>query len=61
MFELSSRAGSVSFDSLQIIKSADQTVDVIGNLNVADGSGVCPRVCLSSGLSGCLQVRRVIS
>ena len=36
MFKLSSRAGSVSIDGVQIIKSADQTVDAIDN--VADDS-----------------------
>lgn len=62
MFKLSSRAaGSVNCDSIQIINSADQTVNVIGNVNGADGSGICLRVCLSSGLSSCYQVRRVIS
>lgn len=62
MFKLSSRAaGSVNCDSIQIIKSADQTVNVIGNVNGADGSDICPRVCLSSGLSSCYQVRRVMS
>lgn len=62
MFKLSSRvSGGVGFDGVDIIKRADQTVDAIGNVNCADGSGVTPRVRLSSGLPSCYQVGRVIS
>lgn len=47
MFEPSSRAGGVSFDSTQVIKSADQTVDAMGYVTGAD---ICLGVCVSSGL-----------
>lgn len=38
---------SVSFDGTGIIKSADQTVDAIGNGTGADDSAFAPGVCLS--------------
>lgn len=63
MLKLSSCARSVSFDSIQIIKSSDQTVDAIGNVSVLmaeylpEGLFVIAAVKLTSGV----RFRRVIS
>lgn len=60
MSNLSGYAGSVSSDSIQIIKNVDQTADVVANVTAPDDSAFA-RGSVIIKLSSCYQVRRVIS